>query len=311
MNPYISIGRLLDPLARAMLAGPDLPPFDFARPAGAPALVAADSVSWRIFRNPVALFTGGVAAVLLELAHPEVRAGVWDHSTFRTDPVGRLRRTGLAAMVTVYGARAQAEAMIAGVRRAHARVAGVTAAGAPYRADDPELLRWVQATAVWGFARAFDAYVSPLRLPAFSAAFAEGAAAARLYGVPDPPLSAADWEALLAATAPRLEPSPVLREFLRLMRTAPAFPRAFRPVQRLMVRGAAALVPPPLRARLGLGAGLSGAEAALLRRVGALADRIEFTSAPPAQALRRLALPPDWFTRAPSAARSPRPARPA
>ena len=52
--------------------------------------------------------------MILELAEPRVRSGVWDHTSFRTDPVTRLRRTGLAAMVTVYAPRETAEAMIAG-----------------------------------------------------------------------------------------------------------------------------------------------------------------------------------------------------
>ena len=120
----------------------------FAQPEGEPALVPADSVSWRIFKNPVALFVGGVAAVILELAEPSVRTGVWEHSGFRRDPVRRLERTGMAAMVTVYGARSVAEAMIADVVRLHDRVTGATPAGEPYRANDVRLLTWVQATAV-------------------------------------------------------------------------------------------------------------------------------------------------------------------
>ena len=127
------------------------PPIDFTQPAGEPALVPPSSVAWQVFRNPVSLFIGGVAAVLLELAEPRVRAGVWDHSQFRTDPVKRLRRTGLAAMVTVYGARSIAESMIAGVRGVHGRSSGRTTGGEDYRADDPELLDWVQATASYGF----------------------------------------------------------------------------------------------------------------------------------------------------------------
>lgn len=127
---------------------------DFAAPPGAAALAAPDSVSWRIFKNPVGLFIGGVAAVLLELAEPRVRSGVWDHTSFRTDPVTRLKRTGLAAMITVYAARETAEAMIAGVNRRHARVTGTADDGAAYAADDPELLDWVQATASYGFRRA-------------------------------------------------------------------------------------------------------------------------------------------------------------
>src|SRR4051812_1287156 len=116
----------------------------FALPAGEPALAPADSVSWRIFKNPIALFVGGVAAVILELAEPAVRTGGWEPSGFRDDPHRRLERTAMAAMVTVYGARSVAEAMIAEVVRRHECVTGTTPAGEPYRANDPHLLTWVQ-----------------------------------------------------------------------------------------------------------------------------------------------------------------------
>jgi uncharacterized protein (DUF2236 family) len=110
---------LVEELASGFLSPAGLPPVDFSAPAGEPALAAPGSVAWQVFRNPLSLFVGGVAAVILELAEPRVRTGVWNHTNFRTDPVDRLRRTGLAAMVTVYGAGSVAETMIAGVRRLH------------------------------------------------------------------------------------------------------------------------------------------------------------------------------------------------
>ena len=298
MDLAAPIGRLLDRQARAMLDAPCMPRFDFAGPAGEPALVPADSVSWRVFANPVALFAGGVAAVVLELAEPAVRTAVWEGG-FRADPVGRLRRTGLAAMATVYGARGPALAMIAGVNRAHARVSGRTPEGDAFRASDPELLRWVQATAIWGFSHAYSAYAAPLDRAALDRVFDEGQAAARAYGVVDPPASLAEWRATLEAMLPRLEPSPVVGEFLEVMRDAPAFPRALRPVQRLMVRGAVSIVPPAVRAKLGLGRslGLRPGEGAALRRLGVLAGRVPLPSSPPAQALRRLGLPADFLRR--------------
>jgi len=79
------------------------PRFDFRKPAGDPGIFGPEAVVCRVNSNPVSLFTGGVAAVLFELAEPRVRSGVWDHTDFRTDPIGRLRRTGVAAMVTTYG----------------------------------------------------------------------------------------------------------------------------------------------------------------------------------------------------------------
>jgi uncharacterized protein (DUF2236 family) len=142
--------------ARPLLNAGDHSSIDFLRPAGEAALVPADSVSWRVFKNPLSLFVGGVAAVVMELAEPRVRAGVWEHTTFRSDPLRRLRRTGLAAMVTVYGACSVAEAMITRVRRLHDTVAGTTLSGEPYRANDPELLNWVYATAAYRFVQALS-----------------------------------------------------------------------------------------------------------------------------------------------------------
>jgi hypothetical protein len=93
--------RSLEAATRALLDPGDQSSVDFLRPTGEPALVSPVSVSWRVFKNPVSLFIGGVAAVIMELAEPRVRTGVWEHTTFRVDPIRRLRRTGLAAMVTV------------------------------------------------------------------------------------------------------------------------------------------------------------------------------------------------------------------
>jgi uncharacterized protein (DUF2236 family) len=118
--------RSLEAATRALLDPGDQSSVDFSRPAGEPALASPASVSWRVFKNPVSLFIGGVTAVIMELAEPRVRTGVWEHTTFRVNPVHRLRRTGLAAMVTVYGPRSTAEAMIARVQRMHDRVTGTT-----------------------------------------------------------------------------------------------------------------------------------------------------------------------------------------
>ena len=283
---------MIERLAADLLQPAGMPAFDFSQPAGEPALAAADSVSWQVFRNPVSLFVGGVAAVILELAEPRVRSGVWEHSSFRSDPLDRLQRTGLAAMVTVYGARSRAETMIAGVRRAHDRVSGVTADGASYRANDPELLRWVQATAQFGFLEAYAAFVRRLAPSERDLFYAEGAPAAALYGATGAPGSEAELQALFTSVAPRLEPSPVIGEFLTIMRTAPLLPAA-GPVQRLLVRAAVAIVPPDLRHQLRLSrSGLRPGEAALVRRLARLADRIRLDSSPAAQASVRLGLPP-------------------
>jgi uncharacterized protein (DUF2236 family) len=295
----LGLQGLVEAAARNVLTPPGASRIDFARPAGEPALVGPDSVSWQVFRNPVSLFIGGVAAVILELAEPRVRSGVWEHSSFRTDPVDRLKRTGLAAMMTVYGARSEAESMIAGVRRAHDRVSGVTPGGEAYHANDPELLSWVQATAQFGFLEAYRRYVRPLSQADRDRFHAEGRPAALLYGSVDTPETESQLRALFAAVAPRLEGSAVLMEFLGLMRTAPLVPAVLRPVQRSLVRAAVAIVPNALRPQLDLGArwNLRAGEETLIRSLARLADRIRLDSSPAAQACVRMGLPPDFLHR--------------
>jgi uncharacterized protein (DUF2236 family) len=292
LTPPAAVQRAL---AGAMSAGD----VDFARPAGEPGLVGPGSVSWRVFRNPVAMYVGGVAAVLLELGEPRVRHGVWDHSSFRRDPARRLRRTGEAAMVTVYGARSAFEALAARVGRMHERVRGETPAGVPYAASDPELLRWVQATAAWAFLEAYRAWVRPVSPADGDRYFAEGAAGAALYGVADPPGNEAAMRALVERTAPRLEGSLVLQELLSILRRAPILPAPLRPLQSTLAAAAVALVPRPLRARLDLSRERlpSAPERALLRGAAALAERTHLDAAPYAAASRRLGLPGDHLLR--------------
>jgi uncharacterized protein (DUF2236 family) len=294
--------RALQSLARSalhdLLAVEGRPPVDFSQPKDEAALVPPQSISWQVFKNPVALFTGGVAAVILELAEPRVRAGVWDFTSFRDDPVTRLRRTGLAAMITVYGARTTAESMIAGVRRMHQRVAGTTDKGEAYRADDPQLLNWVQATAAFGFLQAYHRYVRPLSRDARDRYYGEGTEAAALYGADDAPRSEAELRAFFLAMEPRLERSDVIFEFLKIMREAPVFPQRLRPAQRMLVRAAVDLVPPAIRHKLRLDReGLRFGEHALVKLAGNLADRIVLEASPAVQACKRLGLPADYLYR--------------
>lgn len=265
--------------------------FDYAKPVGEPALMSPDSISWRIFKNPVTLFIGGVAAVLLELAEPSVRSGVWDHSSFRTDPVTRLRRTGAAAMMTVYGPRNAAEAMIARVVRMHGKVAGTTPGGIPYYANDPRLLDWVQATASFGFIEAYSRYAHRLTHQEKSLAFAEVAPAAHLYGALNAPASVGDWQRILDEFMPHLEPSPTAFEFIEIMRTTRILPGA-GPMQRVLIAAAVDLLPPAARERLELhDHGLSWGAGPIIAAIAKLADKMPIRSAPPAQASIRLGRP--------------------
>jgi uncharacterized protein (DUF2236 family) len=285
--------------ALAFLQPQGLPTVDFAHPRGEAALASPDSISWQVFRNPVSLFVGGVAAVILELAEPRVRSGVWDHSRFRSDPVERLQRTGLAAMVTVYAARSVAEKMIAGIRQTHRSVTGTTPTGEAYRADDPELLDWVQGTAEFGFLEAYCAYVRPLSLGDRDRLYAEGIPSAELYGATGAPRSTAEMNHMLRRMRPRLEASPAVVEFLEIMKAAPLLPPALRPVQEMHVRAAVEIVPAWVRSLLGLGPEwLPHAwEKAIVKAAAAVSGRYRLDTSPPAQACIRLGLPPDYLHR--------------
>jgi uncharacterized protein (DUF2236 family) len=300
MHPHSSIIRLpwslqrrLDAAAGAFLNPPKGRGVDFTQPPGEEALVRPDSVSWRIFKNPVALFVGGLAAVILELAEPAVRTGVWEHSSFRKDPVGRLRRTAQAAMVTVYGARSIAQPMIAGVVRMHAKVSGETPAGSPYHANDASLLTWVHATAGFGIAEAYGRYVEPLSPAELDAFYREGEPVARLYGALDSPRSDAERRILFDSMTGRLEASPIVFQFLHIMREAPAFPRPLLWMQRMLGRAAVELIPDGMRRCLGLTEhyGLRPHERWIVRLAAAASNRIVLSESPAAQACVRLGLP--------------------
>jgi uncharacterized protein (DUF2236 family) len=289
--------RRIDDYARSLLQPAQA--FDFSIPPHEPALVSADSVSWRIFKNPVSVFIGGVTAVLLELGEPRVRDGVWQHSSFRTAPLNRLQRTGLAAMVTIYGPRSKAEAMIAGVVRRHDRVMGQTSEGEAYHANDPALLDWVQATAGFGFTEAYHAYVRPLTVIERSALLTESIPIARLYGAIGSPASQSELDRLFDTMKSRLVPSPIVFEFLNIMKRAPILPTPARPVQSLLIKAAVEILPSWVRERLGLETGwsLNPIERSLAHAMGKASDRLVLASSPAVQSCRRLGLPDDYLYR--------------
>ncbi len=271
----------------------------FDRPVGEPSLMSPDAISWQVFRNPVTMFIGGVAAVLLELGEARVRAAVWEHSRFRNDPADRLRRTGFAAMVMVYAARSAATTMAREVCAIHDRIAGTTACGQTYAASDPLLLRWVHATAAYGFLAAYHRYAHKMSPTECDRYYAEGRPGAILFGVQDVVGSEATFQALLAEMGPTLTPSPILHEVLQLIRNATLLPKPLRHLQHLFVRAGVDLLPRWLREQLRItqeGLATPGHGLALKGLVK-VADRMVLPGGPPAMACRRMGLPSDYLLR--------------
>ena len=124
---------------------------------GDPGLLGPDSVSWRVIGDAAA-FVGGVRALLVQTAHPEVVAGVEQHSRYRDDPLGRLSRTSLYVTETTYGAMPEVDAAVGAVRDAHRPVHGRSERDRAYSAGTPELAAWVHNVLTDSFLAAYQSF---------------------------------------------------------------------------------------------------------------------------------------------------------
>lgn len=157
---------------------------------GDPGLFGPGSAVWRIGREK-ALLAAGPAALLLQVAHPLVAAGVVRHSGFRQDPFRRLWSTLDAVLTICFGDRLQAHAAASRVSEIHRTVrgriseeVGPFAAGTRYEASDPRLALWVHATLVHTALEAYSRFVRPATHGQRSRYYEEMKTYAQLFGVP-------------------------------------------------------------------------------------------------------------------------------
>ena len=264
------------------------------------ALYPPDSVAWKAYKNPVSTFIGGVSAVYMQLAEPRVRSGVWEHSSFCENAVQRIQRTGLAAMMTVYGQKSSAEKMIGHVNKMHERVKGVTPDGRPYSATDPDLLNWVFNTANYGFFSAYDRFGPGVPKAQLDKAYKLASDnVADLYMVTDAAQSVDEMDAYLVSQVDLLEPHPVLNEFTDIINSARLFPSYMRPLQRLLVRAAVSNVPDEIREKVGLDGtyALRRGEETLVGAICKASDHVFLEAYPAVLACKRLGLPNDYLFR--------------
>jgi uncharacterized protein (DUF2236 family) len=212
-------------------------------------LYPEDSITRRVNRENVLLLGGG-RALLMQLAHPKVAAGVDEHSDFRTQPTRRLRRTVRMTMAIVFGDRETALTAARAVNQTHARVRGKD-----YRALDPDLLLWVHATLVDSTLVTYETFVKPLTAREREDFFQESKLIGEILGLPRDrfPSRYADFTEYMRAmvTDGEVGVTPTALELGRLV-VRPRVLRLPRPVFVPFEIVTAGLLPRPLREQYGL-----------------------------------------------------------
>lgn len=216
-------------------------------------LFGPGAVAWRVHGDVTSMMVGGIAGLLLQMLHPAVLAGVWDHSNFRADMHGRLRRTARFIALTTYGGRAEAEAMIARVSGIHDRVRGTLPDGRPYAANDPALLAWVHVTEATSFLDAWIRYAEPRMSAADQDRyFAEMTGIALALGADPVPRTRAEARDLIKLMRPDLMCDARTREVARLVLTQQAPSLMAEPLQALTMQAGVDLLPAWARQMHGL-----------------------------------------------------------
>lgn len=206
------------------------------------------SASWPIIGD-VAAFVGGIRALLIQSVHPEVVAGVADHSRYREDPLGRLSRTAAYVTATTFGAMPEVSAAINRVKAAHAGVAGRSHRGRPYSASVPALSAWVHNVLTDSFLAAYRAYgPRPLDPGEADRFVGEQAVIGRMLDAAPVPPDARLLHAWVE-NHPDIGPSPGMADTVKFLRDPP-LDRFQKVGYRLLYAGAVAIVPARIRSML-------------------------------------------------------------
>jgi len=175
------------------------------------------SISWEINGDLASLVVGGTGAILMEVLHPSVMAGVFTQSSYRTEPLRRARNTLGYVLRTTFGSTAGAMRVIEGVKNVHRRIEGSRPDGVAYRALDPELIAWVHTCIPWAVMSAYDRYCRPLRLEEKDRYLAEQAVVGRMGGADWVPESVAELDAYVERMRPKMGVNEQTRSFLEFL----------------------------------------------------------------------------------------------
>ena len=232
---------------------------------GDPGLCGPDSVSWRVIGD-VSVFVGGIRALLIQAAHPEVVAGVDDHSRYRDDPLGRLSRTSFYVTSATYGAMPEVEEAVDLVKTAHQGVSGTSHRGQPYSASTPELAAWVHNTLTDSFLEAYQRFGGRLSEAEADQFVGEQMTMGEMLGAWPLPTTAADLRAWITGH-PALAPSPGMRAAIRFLQKPP-ISAAQRAGYQVLMNGAITTIPRELTSVLGLTAAPGSRVAATAMTLG-------------------------------------------
>lgn len=253
MPPLRTLASFREGLAGAALSPFQHAPFPLAHTlgeAGDPGLLGPGSVSWRLLGD-VSAFIGGIRGLLIQAAHPEVAAGVGDHSRYREDPLGRLSRTSAYITVTTYGSLPEVARAVERVRKAHSRVRGVSSRGVPYDASDPAYTAWVHNALTDSFLAAHSVFGgSPLSdAEADRFVLEQTRVGALLESSPMPQTRGelSEW----IRGHPALAPSPEMQDAIAFLMDPPLRP-AIRLGYQALLEAAISTIPTELTAVLGI-----------------------------------------------------------
>ncbi len=226
------------------LTGMALKEIDFENPKGEPGLFGPRSAIWQVHGDFTSMLCGGISALLLQMLHPLALAGVWDHSRFREDIFGRLRRTSQFISATTFGTTDDAERLIAKVQGIHQRISGVAPDGTPYRASDPALLTWVHVAECSSFMASNLRYKRTIVTAARQEQYyREAAEVARRLGAEDIPETPRQVAEYLQDMRPQLRCDERTQEVAQVLLTTRLPGRLSRPVGRWMMVAGIDLLP--------------------------------------------------------------------
>jgi uncharacterized protein (DUF2236 family) len=173
-----------------------------------------DSMSWEINGDLASLVVGGTSAIIMEVLHPSVMAGVFTQSSYRTEPLRRARNTLGYVLRTTFGSTPAATRVIEAVKNVHRRIGGTRADGVPYQALDPELIGWVHTCIPWAVMRAYETYNRPLTVEEKDRYLREQAVIGRMGGADWVPESLAELDDYVERMRPHMAMNDQTVEFI-------------------------------------------------------------------------------------------------